>query len=95
MLADAAAGNAHNSLQHFVAAAGHADDQLASHHLPDRRVFRGGPMPTPVITVADGLIWLRQSVERNSNGAQDGGDEDARPGLASGPAHLPQVFGRH
>ena len=43
----------------------------------------------PVFTVADGLIWLRQSVAAQLHGAQDAGHEDARPGDAAGAAHLP------
>ncbi|GAB3775655.1 ATPase domain-containing protein [Ramlibacter monticola] len=65
MLADAAAGNAHNSLQHFVQQLGmlmtswQATTFLIGEYFVETDA-------NPVFTVADGLIWLRQSVERNS-----------------------------
>ena len=65
MLANAAAGNAHNSLQHFVQQLGmlmtswQATTFLIGEYFVETDA-------NPVFTVADGLIWLRQSVERNS-----------------------------
>lgn len=65
MLADAAAGNAHNSLQHFVQQLGmlmtswQATTFLIGEYFVETDA-------NPVFTVADGLIWLRQNVERNS-----------------------------
>jgi circadian clock protein KaiC len=65
MLADAAPGNTHNSLQHFVQQLGmlmtswQATTFLIGEYFTETDA-------NPVFTVADGLIWLRQSVERNS-----------------------------
>ncbi|MDB5856988.1 MAG: putative kinase [Ramlibacter sp.] len=65
MLADAAGGNTHNSLQHFVQQLGmlmtswQATTFLIGEYFVETDA-------NPVFTVADGLIWLRQSVERNS-----------------------------
>ena len=65
MLADAAAGNSHNSLQHFVQQLGmlmtswQATTFLIGEYFVETDA-------NPVFTVADGLIWLRQTVQRNS-----------------------------
>ena len=65
MLADAAAGNGHNSLQRFVQELGmlmtswQATTFLIGEYFVETDA-------NPVFTVADGLIWVRQSVERNS-----------------------------
>ncbi|MET0311281.1 MAG: ATPase domain-containing protein [Burkholderiaceae bacterium] len=65
MLADAAGGNAHNSLQHFVQQLGmlmtswQATTFLIGEYFVETDA-------NPVFTVADGLIWMRQSVQRNS-----------------------------
>jgi circadian clock protein KaiC len=65
MLADSTSGNSHNSLQHFVQQLGmlmtswQATTFLIGEYFVETDA-------NPVFTVADGLIWLRQSVERNS-----------------------------
>lgn len=65
VLASGAAGNAHNQLQQFVQQLGmlmtswQATTFLIGEYFTDTG-------PNPIFTVADGLIWLRQSVERNS-----------------------------
>lgn len=65
MLADSASGNTHNSLQHFVQQLGmlmtswQATTFLIGEYFVETDA-------NPVFTVADGLIWLRQSVVRNS-----------------------------
>ena len=64
-LANSVTGNTHNILQQFVQELGmlmtswQATTFLIGEYLTDSD-------PNPVFTVADGLIWLRQSVERNS-----------------------------
>ncbi len=45
-------------------------------------------VPNPVFTVCDGLIWLAAERRAQFGGAQDGGDEDARPGHVAGAAQL-------
>ena len=65
MLAGSSAGNAHNTLQQFVQQLGmemtswQATTFLIGEYFTETDA-------NPVFTVADGLIWLRQSVQRNS-----------------------------
>lgn len=65
MLAGSAAGNTHNTLQQFVQQLGmemtgwQATTFLIGEYFTETDA-------NPVFTVADGLIWLRQSVQRNS-----------------------------
>jgi circadian clock protein KaiC len=65
VLANSAGGNAHNSLQQFVQQLGmvmtgwQATTFLIGEYFTETDA-------NPVFTVADGLIWLRQSVQRNS-----------------------------
>src|SRR6185295_8276373 len=65
MLADAAAGNAHNSLQHFVQQLGMVMTSWQATTFLIGEYFTETDA-NPVFTVSDGLIWLRQSVQRNS-----------------------------
>lgn len=64
-LANNATSNSHNILQQFVQELGmlmtswQATTFLIGEYLTDKE-------PNPVFTMADGLIWMRQSVERNS-----------------------------
>ncbi|WP_369979108.1 RAD55 family ATPase [Xanthomonas bundabergensis] len=64
-LASTADGNLHNNLQRFIQQLGmlmtswQATTFLIGEYFVDSD-------PNPVFTVADGLIWLRQSVQRNS-----------------------------
>ena len=44
-----------SALQEFVQQLGMHDDQLAGHHVPDRRILRPRTTRNPVFTVADGL----------------------------------------
>ena len=74
------------------AAAGHDDDELAGHHLPDRRVLhRERPEPGlhrgrwPDLAAPERGAQLRR--------AQDGDHEDARAGHAAGAAHVPHQRG--
>ena len=55
-----------NGAPGFRPAPGASPDQLAGHDVPDRRIRRGRAARQPGFTVADGLLWLYQSVERNS-----------------------------
>lgn len=65
IIASTTEGNPHNSLQHFVQQLGmlmtswQATTFLVGEYFDENDA-------NPVFTVADGLIWLRQSVERNS-----------------------------
>jgi circadian clock protein KaiC len=65
MLASRAEGGSHSNLQQFVEQLGmlmttwQATTFLIGEYFTETE-------PSPVFTVADGLIWLRQSVERNS-----------------------------
>lgn len=65
VLADNSTDNAHNALQRFMQQLGmmmttwHATTFLIGEYFTETDA-------NPVFTVADGLIWLRQSVERNS-----------------------------
>ena len=65
MLAGSGKDSLHNSLQQFVQQLGmlmtswQATTFLIGEYFTDND-------PSPVFTVADGLVWLRQSVERNS-----------------------------
>lgn len=65
VLANSADGNPHNHLQQFVQQLGmlmtswHATTFLIGEYFSETDA-------NPVFTVADGLIWLRQSVQRNS-----------------------------
>lgn len=65
ILANSADGNPHNHLQQFVQQLGmlmtswHATTFLIGEYFSETDA-------NPVFTVADGLIWLRQSVQRNS-----------------------------
>src|SRR5688500_8305181 len=65
VLASDAAGNAHNQLQQFVQQLGMLmTSWQATTFLIGEYFTETGP--NPIFTIADGLIWLRQSVERNS-----------------------------
>ncbi len=65
VLASDAAGNAHNQLQQFVQHLGMLmTSWQATTFLIGEYFTETGP--NPIFTIADGLIWLRQSVERNS-----------------------------
>ena len=94
VIAGRASGREHNNLQQFVQQLGmlmtswQATTFLIGEYFTETDA-------NPVFTVADGLIWLRQSVQRNSDGPQDGDHEDARPGDAAGPAHLSHQPRRH
>lgn len=65
ILANSAEGNPHNHLQQFVQQLGmlmtswHATTFLIGEYFSETDA-------NPIFTVADGLIWLRQSVQRNS-----------------------------
>lgn len=65
ILANSADGNPHNHLQQFVQQLGmlmtswHATTFLIGEYFSETDA-------NPIFTVADGLIWLRQSVQRNS-----------------------------
>lgn len=64
-LAQNATDNSHNMLQHFVQELGilMTSWQATTFLIGE---YVAGNDPNPIFTVADGLIWLRQSVERNS-----------------------------
>jgi circadian clock protein KaiC len=65
VLASGGAGDAHNRLQRFVQQLGVLmTSWQATTFLIGEYFTETGP--NPIFTIADGLIWLRQSVERNS-----------------------------
>src|SRR5687767_3967601 len=65
VLASDAAGTAHHQLQQFVQQLGMLmTSWQATTFLIGEYFNEAGP--NPIFTIADGLIWLRQSVERNS-----------------------------
>ena len=65
VLASDAAGTEHNQLQQFVQQLGMLmTSWQATTFLIGEYFTETGP--NPIFTIADGLIWLRQSVERNS-----------------------------
>ena len=65
VLASETEGNSHNNLQHFVQQLGVLmTSWQATTFLIGEYVIETDA--NPVFTVADGLIWLRQSVQRNS-----------------------------
>lgn len=65
MLAGSSAGNAHNTLQQFVQQLGMAMTSWQATTFLIGEYFTETDA-NPVFTVADGLIWMRQSVQRNS-----------------------------
>ena len=65
VLANNAGGNAHNSLQQFVQKLGMVMTSWQATTFLIGEYFTETDA-NPVFTVADGLIWLRQSVQRNS-----------------------------
>ena len=65
VLASNAGGNAHNSLQQFVQKLGMVMTSWQATTFLIGEYFTETDA-NPVFTVADGLIWLRQSVQRNS-----------------------------
>jgi len=65
VLANSAGGNAHNSLQQFVQQLGMVMTSWQATTFLIGEYFTETDA-NPVFTVADGLIWLRQSVQRNS-----------------------------
>ncbi|HEV7778075.1 MAG TPA: ATPase domain-containing protein [Luteibacter sp.] len=65
VLANNAGGNAHNSLQQFVQQLGMVMTSWQATTFLIGEYFTETDA-NPVFTVADGLIWLRQSVQRNS-----------------------------
>ena len=84
----------HHNAAAVRAAAGHADDQLAGHHLPDRRILRRDRRQPGVHR---GRRPDLAAPERAAqlDGAQDGDHEDARPADAARAAHLSHQRGRH
>ncbi|WP_202845259.1 ATPase domain-containing protein [Luteimonas saliphila] len=65
VLASGSAGTGHNQLQQFVQQLGMLmTSWQATTFLIGEYFTETGP--NPIFTIADGLIWLRQSVERNS-----------------------------
>ncbi|MBD7922228.1 MULTISPECIES: ATPase domain-containing protein [Xanthomonas] len=64
-LASTADGNLHNSLQRFIQQLGMLMTSWQATTFLIGEYFVESD-PNPVFTVADGLIWLRQSVQRNS-----------------------------
>ena len=54
---------------------GPAPDRVAGHDVPGRRIRGRGERENPVFTVADGLLWLYQSVDRNSVVRENAGGE--------------------
>jgi circadian clock protein KaiC len=65
VLSNSAGGNAHNSLQQFVQQLGMVMTSWQATTFLIGEYFTETDA-NPVFTVADGLIWLRQSVQRNS-----------------------------
>ncbi|MDB5802560.1 MAG: protein kinase [Rhodocyclales bacterium] len=65
MLAGSGQGNPHNNLQQFVQQLGMLMTTWQATTFLIGEYFTEAD-PNPVFTVADGLIWLRQSVQRNS-----------------------------
>ena len=86
-------GNPHNSLQQFVQQLGvlmtswQATTFLIGEYFTETDA-------NPVFTVADGLIWLRQSVQRNSMVRKMEIMKMRGQADAAGPAHLPHRRGR-
>ena len=65
VLASEGLGHSHNTLQQFVQSLGmHMTSWQATTFLIGE--YFAETDPNPIFTVADGLIWLRQSVQRNS-----------------------------
>ncbi len=64
-LASTADGNVHNNLQRFIQQLGMLMTSWQATTFLIGEYFLESD-PNPVFTVADGLIWLRQSVQRNS-----------------------------
>ena len=65
VLSNQAEGDPHNALQQFVQALGMQMTSWQATTFLIGEYFTEAD-PNPIFTVADGLIWLRQSVQRNS-----------------------------
>ncbi len=70
-------------------APGAAPDQLAGHHVPDRRVRRGRAARQPGLHRGRRAVLALPERRAQLDRAQDAGHEAARPGVRARPAHLP------